>query len=188
VACMALLLCVKMAGPRANDTPSRVSRVLAVRELLAGASSKAAALPVKTAKPQKMSAASSALASKQGKLISSAQKLDEAPAAEEAPAEEAAPAAEAAPAEPAAEAAPAVEEPAEEPADKVLGEPAAEELQPGWNKSAWSSGDWASWVITGPFITLCFSFFMFYTYGVPAGVLTAIICAFIDIATFYYNW
>merc|ERR1719409_2619555 len=68
-------------------------------------------------------------------------------------------------------------------------EPAqGEEMAPGWDKSMWSSGDWASWVITGPLITLCFSFFMFYTYGVPAGALTALICLLVDIATFYYNW
>ncbi|EKX30965.1 hypothetical protein GUITHDRAFT_122829 [Guillardia theta CCMP2712] len=61
-------------------------------------------------------------------------------------------------------------------------------LTPGWNKNMWTSGDWASWVITGPFVSIAFSFFMFYTYGVPAGVLTLLICGGIDVATFYYNW
>ena len=41
-------------------------------------------------------------------------------------------------------------------------------------------------------ITVAFSFLMFYTYGVSAGVsagaLTSIVCACIDVATFYYNW
>eukprot|EP00960_Hanusia_phi_P060784 764625-Hanusia_phi.AAC.8 len=46
----------------------------------------------------------------------------------------------------------------------------------------------ASWVITGPFVSVAFAFFMFYTYGIPAGVLTLLICAAIDVATFYYNW
>jgi hypothetical protein len=58
----------------------------------------------------------------------------------------------------------------------------------GWDKGQWSLGDWASWVITGPGITVAFAFFMFYTYGVPAGVLTLLICGCIDTMTFYYNW
>lgn len=48
--------------------------------------------------------------------------------------------------------------------------------------------DRAFWVLTGPIITIAFSFFMFYTYGVPAGVLTLLVCGVIDSATFYYNW
>jgi len=58
----------------------------------------------------------------------------------------------------------------------------------GWDKSSWSTGDWASWLITGPGISIAFSFFMFYTYGTLAGVLTLIVCSCIDTATFYYNW
>mmetsp|Transcript_914 Transcript_914/g.1539 ORF Transcript_914/g.1539 Transcript_914/m.1539 type:complete len:222 (-) Transcript_914:146-811(-) len=62
------------------------------------------------------------------------------------------------------------------------------DVEPGWNKAYWSSSAWASWIITGPLISVLFAFFMFYTYGVPAGVLTLLVCSFIDAATYYYNW
>ena len=169
LACVALLLVAKLGAPpgtvaasaEAAAAPSLGARVLAARELLTGRP----AVAVDTGKMAEMKAA--AMSGKQGSLIKAVQKLDSeaAPAQEEAPAEEV-PAAAAPPAKP------------EE----------GEEMAPGWDKSMWSSGDWASWVITGPFITLCFSFFMFYTYGVPAGALTALICLLVDIATFYYNW
>ena len=169
LACVALLLVAKLGAPpgtvaasaEAAAAPSLDARVLAARELLTGRP----AVAVDTGKMAEMKAA--AMSGKQGSLIKAVQKLDSeaAPAQEEAPAEEVH-----------AEAAP--------PAKPAEGE----EMAPGWDKSMWSSGDWASWVITGPLITLCFSFFMFYTYGVPAGALTALICLMVDIATFYYNW
>jgi len=184
---VAALLCVKVAGPRAALAPSQATRELAVRELLTATSAKQDAMAVKTAKMSAVqTAAKAALASKHSKIAKSVQKLDEEEPAG-ASAEEAAP----------AEEAPAVvaEAPVEPPAAEGGGEAndignrfPADELEPGWDKSGWSSGDWASWVITGPLITLAFSFFMFYTYGVPAGALTLIICTIIDFSTFYYNW
>lgn len=172
---VAALLCAKLAGPpRPLAALAPEARELAVRELL---TAKENAVAVKTAKMSAAHAAAQAvLAGEHSALIKSVQKLDEQD-----------------PAEGAAEGgAPPAPPPASD-ADK-----GAEEGQfinsrqnivvPGWDKSGWSTGDWASWVITGPLITVAFSFFMFYTYGVPAGALTSIICACIDVATFYYNW
>mmetsp|Transcript_26817 Transcript_26817/g.52317 ORF Transcript_26817/g.52317 Transcript_26817/m.52317 type:complete len:215 (+) Transcript_26817:2-646(+) len=59
--------------------------------------------------------------------------------------------------------------------------------KPGWDKSGWTKSDWSFWVLTGPVVTLSLSFFMFYTYGMPGGVLTLLVAAVIDTATFYYN-
>jgi hypothetical protein len=183
----AALFCAKVAGPRqqASHAPSLSALELAVRELLTASTGKEHADAVKAAKSSAArEAAQTAVAGKHGSQIKKVQKLDEEAPAEEAPAEEA-PAEEA----PAEEAPVAPAAPAGEGADNGEMEGSAKgDLEPGWDKSAWSSGDLASWIITGPLITMCFSFFMFYTYGVPAGALTAIICALIDVATFYYNW
>ena len=43
-------------------------------------------------------------------------------------------------------------------------------------------------MLTGPLITLAFAFFMFYTYGVLAGILTLLVCGGLDMATYYCNW
>jgi len=185
---VAALLCVKLAGPSASSAPSQATRELAVRELL---TAKQDAMVVKTSKMSAVKAAA-ALASKHSSIKKSVQKLEEeAPAAE---ADEVAP----------TEEAPAAEEPAvsaeapaqvESPAVKVGEEEKDggsrfhnDGLEPGWDKSGWSSGEWASWIITGPLISIALSFFMFYTYGVPASALSMIICAVIDVTTFYYNW
>ena len=176
---VAALLCAKLAGPpHLLAAPAPEARELAVRELL---TAKENAVVVKTAKMSAAHAAAQAvLAGKHSALVKSVQKLDEqepAPAAEEGAAEGGA-----APAPPPA-------------ADGVKGAKGGDFINsgqnivvPGWDKSGWSTGDWASWVITGPLITVAFSFFMFYTYGVSAGALTSIVCACIDVATFYYNW
>ncbi len=195
---VAALLCAKLGGQRPASAagPPAGARALAVRELL---TAKQSAMAAKTAKLSAAhAAAQAALASKHSALIKGGQKLEEAAPAEEAAAAE--PAAE----EPAAEedAAPAAEDASAPPPPAVADAGAGQggdkdtfgnrypkdDMQPGWYKAGWSSGDWASWVITGPLITVAFSFFMFYTYGVPAGALTMIICAFIDVGTFYYNW
>lgn len=186
VVLIAALLCTKLGGQsRSAPAPSRSVQELAVRELLTAATAPGHAQAVKTAKSAALHAAAhTSVADKQGSFIKKVQKLDEeAPPAEEAPAEEAPPA------EPPA--ASEVAAPEDGGADTDAGglpEGAQDDLEPGWDKSGWRSGDVASWVITGPLITVCFSFFMFYTYGVPAGALTLIICAVIDVATFYYNW
>jgi hypothetical protein len=173
------LLCAKLAGPpRPLAAPAPEARELAVRELL---TAKENAVAVKTSKMSAAHAAAQAvLAGKHSALVKSVQKLDE---------QEPAQAAEEGTAEGGAATAPP---PA---ADGDKGSEGGEFINsgqsivvPGWDKSGWSTGDWASWVITGPLITVAFSFFMFYTYGVPAGALTSIICACIDVATFYYNW
>ena len=178
---VAVLLCTKLAGPRASAAPTQDARALAVRELLTGTSAKEGAQAVKSAKMSAVhGAGKSAAASKQGALIKSVQKLDE-----EAPAEAAAPAAaeDAPPADPS----PGGAETVDVAKDLGIRYP-KDDLMPGWDKSGWSSGDWASWVITGPLITCCFSFFMFFTYGVTAGTLTLMACALADVGTFYYNW
>jgi hypothetical protein len=176
---VAALLCAKLVGPGSSAAPSAAARELAVHELLTAASGQQRAYEVKTAK---MSAIHAALQSnKPATMIKDVQKLEEAPAKSSAEAPAAISQQKLDEAE-----APAADAPVE------AGAPTSEEgmgvVEAGWDKGGWSVGDWASWIITGPFITVCFAFFMFYTYGVPAGVLTAIICACIDVGTFYYNW
>ena len=176
---VAALLCAKLVGPGSSAAPSAAARELAVHELLTGASGQQRAYEVKTAK---MSAIQATLQSnKHATMIKDVQKLEEAPANTSAEAPAAISQQKLDDAE-----APAADAPVE------AGAPTSEQgmgvVEAGWDKGGWSVGDWASWIITGPFITVCFAFFMFYTYGVPAGVLTAIICACIDVGTFYYNW
>lgn len=51
---------------------------------------------------------------------------------------------------------------------------------------AWQ--DWLSWALLAPTVSILFSAVMYYTYGVPAGVLSLLFCGAIDAFTLFYNW
>ena len=59
---------------------------------------------------------------------------------------------------------------------------------PGWNKWKWNAGDWVTWILLGPAVSVLFVIFIAYSFGLVPAVLTLVVCILVDVATFYWNW
>jgi len=57
----------------------------------------------------------------------------------------------------------------------------------GWDKSEWTSSDWATWIVPGPIITFVLVGFIFYMYGPMWAVGTAVVMIGVDALAFYTN-
>lgn len=57
----------------------------------------------------------------------------------------------------------------------------------GWNKSDWTSSDWATWIVPGPIVTAILVGFIFYMYGPAWAVGTAVVMIGVDLLAFYTN-
>jgi hypothetical protein len=57
----------------------------------------------------------------------------------------------------------------------------------GWDKSQWTSSDWATWIVPGPIITMVLVGFIFYMYGPMWAVGTAVVMIGVDALAFYTN-
>jgi len=57
----------------------------------------------------------------------------------------------------------------------------------GWDKSEWTSSDWATWIVPGPVITFVLVGFIFYMYGPMWAVGTAVVMIGVDALAFYTN-
>ena len=57
----------------------------------------------------------------------------------------------------------------------------------GWDKSKWTSSDWATWIVPGPVITLVLTAFIFYMYGPMWAAGTAVVMLGVDMLAFYTN-
>jgi hypothetical protein len=57
----------------------------------------------------------------------------------------------------------------------------------GWDKSTWSSGDWASYIIPGPLITCIAVAAVFGMYGPAYAGGLAVVLITVDVVAFYIN-
>jgi len=58
----------------------------------------------------------------------------------------------------------------------------------GWNKKHWKASDWITWSMTGPVLSVSFMAFIWYSFGWFPSMVVFLVCALVDVATFYWNW
>jgi len=57
----------------------------------------------------------------------------------------------------------------------------------GWDKTQWTSSDWATWVVPGPIVTVLLAGFIFHMYGAMWGAGTLVVMIGVDALAFYTN-